>query len=180
MIKKVWKQWWAWDFDKEEAWYNEMAAKGYNLSYIRPFQYYFQTGTPGEYIYRQELLDHLPSHPESESYIQFMEETGVELVCTYQRWAIFRRKAEDGAFDLFSDLDSRLKHLKRVGALLLSLTLMEFAIGLNNISLSFAADSPLNFWCGLICLLLGICLLSGSRRVWKMSRKIAKERNIRE
>ena len=65
-------------------------------------------------------------------------------------------------------------------ALLLSLTLMEFAIGLNNISLSFAADSPLNFWCGLICLLLGICLLSGSRRVWKMSRKIAKERNIRE
>ena len=76
MIKKVWKQWWAWDFDKEEAWYNEMAAKGYNLSYIRPFQYYFQTGTPGEYIYRQELLDHSPSHPESESYIQFMEETG--------------------------------------------------------------------------------------------------------
>ena len=180
MIKKVWKQWWAWDFDKEEAWYNEMAAKGYNLSYIRPFQYYFQTGTPGEYIYRQELLDHSPAHPESESYIQFMEETGAELVCTYQRWVVFRRKAEDGAFDLFSDLDSRMKQLKRVNMLLLSLAVMEFAIGLNNVWLSFAADSPFNLGCGLICLLMGVCLLCGSRRVWKMNRKLSKERNIRE
>lgn len=180
MIKRVHKLWWAWDFDKEEAWYNEMAAQGLNLIHIMPFTYLFESGTPGQYLYRQELLDHLPSHPESEAYLQFMEETGAGLVCTYYRWAVFRRKAEEGEFDLFSDLESRIRHLKRVNTLMVTLTIANILAGLNNVFLLFTAHSTVNFWLGICSLIFSVLIIIGMSRVRKAIKRLIKERNIRE
>jgi hypothetical protein len=56
------------NFEKEEKWLNDMATKGLNFAYYSPFKYLFDKGTPGEYIYRIELLDEMPSHPESRVY----------------------------------------------------------------------------------------------------------------
>jgi hypothetical protein len=102
------------DFEKEEKWINDMAAKGLNFTNYSIGKYSFQEGKPGEYIYRLELLKELPTHAESQSYIKFMEETGVECMDTYMRWVFFRKKAEDGEFDLYSDFDSRIKHYERI------------------------------------------------------------------
>lgn len=98
------------DFEKEEKWLNEMADKGLILTDYNFLKYSFEEGTPGEYIYRIELLNNLPAHPESRKYIRFMEETGVECVATYIRWVYFRKKKSEGEFDLYSDYDSRIKH----------------------------------------------------------------------
>ncbi len=180
MIKRIRKLWWVWDFDKEEDWYNEMAARGLNLVQILPFHYFFEPGTPGEYIYRQELLDQLPSRPESQAYIQFMEETGVEVVCTYYRWVIFRKKAEEGAFDLFSDLDSKIQHLRRINALMVPLGVLNLMAGLNNVFLSFTADSSVNFGLGILSLIIGGLITAGIVRVTKMIRRLSRERDIHE
>ncbi|MHB1000346.1 MAG: DUF2812 domain-containing protein [Armatimonadota bacterium] len=121
------------DFEKEEKWLNEMSAKGLQfISYCFP-RYIFEEGKPGEYTYRLELMDNLPSHIESRKYINFLEDTGVECVDTFWRWVYFRKKTADGPFDLFSDLSSKIKHYQRIIALVSVIVAVNAAIGLYNI-----------------------------------------------
>lgn len=103
-----------WDFEKEEKWINEMAAKGMHLTDVGFGRYVFEEGTPGEYRYHLEWLQHFPSHPESVAYIRFIEETGAEHVASFKKWVYLRKKTSEGAFDLFSDLDSRIAHFGRI------------------------------------------------------------------
>ena len=112
------KLFWAWEFDKEEKWLNEMSAKGLQLSDVGLFRYVFKEGLPGEYVYRLEMLKHWPRHPESAQYIRFIEEMRAEHIGSLMSWVYFRKKAEDGGFDLFSDIDSRIRHLNRILALI--------------------------------------------------------------
>lgn len=101
-------------YEKEEKWLNEMATRGMLLTDIGFCRYVFEEGTPSEYIYRLELLNHLSSHTESVSYIKFLEDIGIEYVGSYLRWAYFRKKAQDATFELYSDVNSKIKHFKRI------------------------------------------------------------------
>lgn len=123
------------NFEKEEKWLNNMASKGLNLIDYSFGRYLFEEGTPGEYIYRIELLKELPSHPESKAYISFMEEAGAECISTYIRWVYFRKKAIEGSFDLFSDYDSRIKHYIRVVSLVGIVGVVNFFSALYNLVL---------------------------------------------
>lgn len=100
--------------EKEEAWLNEMAAKGMMLSEAQVPKYYFEEDAPGKYIYRLELLEHLPSHPESIGYIHFLEDAGIQYIGSFKKWVYFRRPAQEGAFELYSDTRSKLKHYERI------------------------------------------------------------------
>ena len=51
------KWFWAWEFDKEEAWLNEMAASGKALVSARYATYEFEDSAPGEYAVRLEMLE---------------------------------------------------------------------------------------------------------------------------
>jgi hypothetical protein len=112
---------------------------------------------PGAYQVRLELLENQLKHAESQQYLRFLEETGVEQVGHYFRWVYFRKKTADGAFDLYSDLESRIKHLKRIIALILPISLANLCIGLGN---SWSAS--------LINLALGILGCFGA---WKLTQK---------
>lgn len=122
-----------WQFDKEEKWINEMSAKGLQLTDVGPFRYVFEEGLPREYIYRLELLDELPTHPKSMEYIHFIEETGAEHIASLIRWVYFRKKNTEQGFDLFSDIDSRIKHLDRMLCLAGVLAIAGFLISLNSL-----------------------------------------------
>jgi len=111
-----------WDFEKEEHWLNTMAAKGLALTHFSWGTYRFEPSTPGQWTYRIELLPELPSQPASREYLAFMAETGARAVATYMGWVYFRRPTEDGPFELFSDLDSRIAHYKRVLVLFASVS----------------------------------------------------------
>ena len=100
--KTVRKWFWVWDFDKEERWLNEMALQGWVLDGVGFCTYHFKKCEPGEYAVRLEM------RPHDESYIAFMEETGAEFVGRFTMWIYFRKKVEDGAFDLYSDIDSKI------------------------------------------------------------------------
>lgn len=129
------------NFEKEEMWLNEMAAKGFNLIDYRFGRYLFEEGTPGEYIYRIELLSELASHPQSKAYLHFIEELGVECVCTYIGWVYLRKRASEGPFDLYTDYDSRINHYKRVAWLVGTLGLANLVIAVSNILITILNNS---------------------------------------
>lgn len=91
-----------------------MATEGLNLISLKFGRYTFEKGSPGEYIYRLELLKGDPTDEQSQDYLAFMEDYGVECVDTYMNWAYFRKKAADGPFEIYSDFESKIGHYKRV------------------------------------------------------------------
>lgn len=133
------------NFEKEEKWLNEMAAKGLNLIHYSWGKYLFEKGEPGEYIYRLELLEELPSNIESKNYIEFMEESGVQCVSIYMRWVFFRKKASEGEFNLYSDYDCKIKHYKRIIYLLGSITLGNLAAVIVNLCTSILSNHTTDY-----------------------------------
>jgi len=114
MRRVIHKLYFIWSYDKEEKWLNEMAAKGFVLVSVGFARYEFEDCAPGEYNIRLELLKETVNHPESQNYIHFLEETGAEHIGTLFRWVYFRKKADTAPFNLFSDIDSRIRHLNRM------------------------------------------------------------------
>ena len=173
------KVFFAWDFEKEEKWLNEMSAKGMQLVGVGAFKYIFEEGNPGDYVYRIELLDQWPSHPESMAYIRFLEDTGAEHIGSLLRWVYFRKKASMQAFDLFSDIDSRINHLKKI------MWTLAFVIPLEIIALAINIPVALD---GYSLNIFGVCLLSavlalllfGVINLWIKIDRLKKERFICE
>ena len=59
--------------------------------------------------------------------LDFLEEMGIECVGMFGRWAYLRRRCDDAPFDLFSDIDSKIKHLRRIDALLFAALALQLA-----------------------------------------------------
>ncbi|WP_169819137.1 DUF2812 domain-containing protein [Anaerobacillus arseniciselenatis] len=133
------------NFEKEEKWLNEMAAKGMHFIGYTFCTYYFEKGEPGEYNYRIQLLDQAPDHSEVQEYLEFMKDSGVECVATYVRWAYFRKKSEEGTFEIYSDIESKIKHFKKIAWLMGSLALLNVFIALLNTMLSTISTYNLYF-----------------------------------
>ena len=188
-----------WDYMKEEQWLNEMSARGFALTDYSWCRYVFSDAEPGEYVYRIELLEHWPTHPESMAYIRFLEENGVECVATYMRWIYLRKKSSEGSFDIYSDIDSKIKHYQRVNAFWAVLMYMEFAAALMNLtvvvhSLLFPVaiyhhatgvervyDFPTaNAVCAGILIVIGLLLVRLGSPIRKMIRRLKQEKTIRE
>ncbi len=138
------KWFWVWEFEKEERWLNEMAMDGWALDSVGYATYNFVQCEPGEYIIRLEM------HDADSRYISFMEETGAEYIGRMIKWIFFRRKSELGSFDIFSDLDSKLDHFKKIYRLVMLLGFANLCIGIGN-SLNATRVGWLNL---LVCALL--------------------------
>lgn len=178
-----------WDYEKEEKWLNEMSAKGLALTDYSWCRYVFTEAPKNEYIYRIELLDNLPNHPESSSYIKFLEENGVECVATYMRWLYLRKKSSEGAFDIYSDIESRIKHYRRIFFFYSTFMWAEFMAGLANIAAGiihlYSGNEPgnvrfSNFIIGSLLVILGTLFLRLSMPIRKKIGKLRQENIIRE
>ncbi len=171
-----------WDFEEEEQWLNEMASKGMNLQGVGFCKYVFEEGTPGEYQYHIEWLKNRPSHPESISYIRFLEEAGVEHIGSFKSWVYLRKKRSDGTFDLYSDLDTRIDHFRRsvrLSLVLLPILLayMGFLIYFSIVRKGFLLSAiP---YLAILALLLG-CIGFGLVKSYRTYRRLKKERIMRE
>jgi hypothetical protein len=184
MTQNIWKGYM--DYEKEEEWLNEMSAKGLAFTNYMFFRYAFTDSKPGEYIYRIDLLENLPSHPESKKYLNFLKESGVEVVCSWARWVYLRKKAELGSFDLYTDAESLLQHHRKVSTLYMILFFVMICGGVGNLIMGLGALHDfdeiikLNFAVGIVM----ICLSVGVFAAWNSQRKKVKqlkqEKNIRE
>lgn len=179
MKVKMHRLFFAWQHEKEEAWLNEMAARGLIMTDVAGLRYTFEEGTPGAYIYRLELLENWPTHPESVAYIHFLEGTGVEHIGSTMRWVYFRKKAADGPFDLYSDIDSKIRHFGRIRTLLAVVGCASIPLVINNFC---AAMRGVDLMWGAFAaqlLLVGV-LFWGVFSISRKVRRLKKDRQLRE
>lgn len=160
--KTIHKAYWEWDFKKEELWLNEMAQEGWVLERASFCTYTFVRCEPGEYVIRLEMN-------ENKGYRSFVESLDAECVGDLLGWLYFRRKAELGPFELFSDIDSRIAHLDRIGKTLWILCLSNIAIGFSSI-----------YWFSSINLLCAALLAYGLGRFHGMKAMLEDERALHE
>lgn len=147
MRETVRKWFWAWEFDKEEQWLDEMAAQGMALVSARYATYEFEDCQPGEYAVRLEMLEHTPDSPEGKQYIEFVESTGAEYVGRVMKWVYFRKKTADGPFELHGDNHTRIKHLGGIIRLLKPLMALNVGMGVYNLCIGIGLNSVVNVVC---------------------------------
>jgi len=164
--KTIRKWFWVWDFEKEERWLNMMAQSGWVLDGVSFCKYEFVACEPGEYTVRLEMHEHDPE------YLDFMAGTEAEYVGRMVQWVYFRKQTVHGVFDIFSDLDSRIEHLRKIGNMLL-------LIGIANLLIGFAVSSaPINMgWINLLCATL---LMYALGRIHGKKEALEKARELRE
>lgn len=180
MRKTVHKLFWIWDYEKEEEWLNEMAAMGLSLISVKLLTYEFEKTLPGEYHVCLQVLEHSLRHPETENYIHFLEETGIQHVGTCIRQAYFRKKTADGEFNLFSDYSSRIKHMNHIIALLAVLICPNFFNFCKNIfDYAMYRDSLFSFTAA-ICLFPIVLLSIGIIKLSLKKKKLKDEQQIFE
>lgn len=180
MRKRIYRLFWVWDFDKEEAWLNRMAAQGLALVSPGLGSYVFEESLPGEYQFRLELLDQWPSHAKSQAYIRFLEETGVEYLGSVLRWAYFRRKSQEEAFELYSDFSSRRAHLQRLLLLLGILALSQFISGLSQFMIFRGEGRTVSLMIAGLCWSLALLLAYGTFKVWRKKKALERDHQLFE
>jgi hypothetical protein len=174
------KLFWAWEFEKEEKWLNEMSAKGFQLVAVGPFRYVFDDAIKGNYQYKLELLDKMPSNPESVAYIRFLEETGAEHVGSLLRWVYFRKKTDEGSFELYSDIDSKIKHYKRIITLFLGISPLLIVNVINNLNAYLRHGLSISLIFTIISALLVFFIGRGAFTIHKQIQQLKKEKLVRE
>ena len=162
---------WVWNFDKEETWLNEMAASGWVLDKIGFCKYTFIKCEPEEYTIRLQMRSSFRSSG-SDDYIRFVEDTGAEYIGRFIKWVYFRKRADSGAFELFSDLDSRIRQLDILAKMLLVISIANIGIGITD-----TINFPHMGWINLLCAAL---LMYGLGRIHGKKEALEKRRILHE
>ena len=92
------------------------------------------------------------------------------------RWVYFRKAKRLGSFDLFSDNESKIKHLNRVLALFVPLFVMELVLGLMNVSI----DRTMNRMVGVLALSVGALIGYGIYKILSKRSQLKKEHVVFE
>ncbi len=179
MRKTIHKLFFIWNFDKEQQWLNQMAAKGLALVSVGFCKYEFEDCIPGEYRVCLQLLEKSPRNPEMQKYIEFLEQTGAEHVGSFTRWVYFRKKASTGDFELFSDNASKVKYLTFLLGFISLVVVMNLLIGLENLAIAAFAGFPGNYL-GFLNLAIGLFGLPGTIKLWKKRNRMKRESQLFE
>lgn len=179
--KTVKKLLFIWDWDEEERWLNDMAAQGWHfVKYTFPFRYTFEQGEPSAYQYQLQALEHKVSSKESQDYIAFLRDMDIELVDTYLFWAYFRKPNDGQPFQLFSDTDSKLRHMRRFALIpLISLIILCVNLMLGAPTL-IAYGGILGLVLVLLECFLTVLLVFGLTRMMVKYSELTKERQLQE
>lgn len=179
--KTVSKLLFIWDWDEEERWLNEMAAQGWHfVKYRFPCFYTFEQGEPGAYQYKLEALEHRVGSKESQDYIAFLKDMDIELMDSYLFWAYFRKANDGQPFELFSDAESRIKHMRRFA--LIPFACLMLLCG----NLMFGAETLLRYAgiFGVVLVLLemflALLMVYGLTRMVVKYKALEKQRQLRE
>ena len=113
-MKKVWRYYNIAEYEQEEQWINEMAKEGWQLTAIGWCRYIFRRSTPGEYIYKLDVVERTASDEVKESYFNFLTECGIRVVGEFKDWIYLQKKAADGPFDMKDDTYAKLRTVNKV------------------------------------------------------------------
>ncbi|MFJ7732485.1 DUF2812 domain-containing protein [Lysinibacillus sp. NPDC097231] len=144
------------DHEHEEQWVNNMAEQGWYLTSFWPFLYVFERGTPGEYIYRSEMVIN-----RKKDYYDFLDTMNIEHMHSFGVWAYFRKRKEAGPFEIFSGKSEKIKYLSRINLLFILVCLLNaFAVSLNIVpSIIHHEYQEITWFCLLNVLLMFLLML---------------------
>ena len=113
-IKKLWRFYSVADYEKEEAFLNEMARAGWNLTAVGFCRYIFRRGNEGEFIYKLDMVERSESDEVKEGYFNFLSECGIRVVGEFKDWIYLQKPASEGPFDMKNDTYAKLRHVNKV------------------------------------------------------------------
>lgn len=113
------------DKDKETEWLNQMSDDGYAMKSFFAGFYGFEPCEKGEWRYQVDIGQGFGGV--KSSYREFMEEMGVEVVQCWGPWVTLRKKAADGEFELYTDVDSQIGQYKKISLMFKIALILELA-----------------------------------------------------
>ncbi|MEQ8155624.1 MAG: DUF2812 domain-containing protein [Clostridiaceae bacterium] len=155
------------DKDAEEEWLKKMSLSGWAFKKFFLGFYTFEPCEPGEYNYQIDLLDSW--NGEKDDYESFMEDAGVQVVGQWWRWVYLKKKSEDGPFEMYTDVESKIAQYSKIGNLFKVFLAMEIICFFTEL---MAAVNTGKFIFGVFTILLGVISLAMLRIVWKCKWKI--------
>ena len=123
-VKKVMKLFMPWNFEKEQAWLEEMAREGWLLEKM-VLRYTFKKAEPQEMVYRADYFS-ITDKKKLQTYVSIFEEAGWELIHSQFGWHYFRIPKSEFQADIYSDPPSRIDQLKRINEEALSVFIIYF------------------------------------------------------
>lgn len=109
--------------DEETVYLNQMADTGYAMTGFCAGFYTFDKCQPGAYHYQVDISEGF--FRVSNDYREFMQEMNVEIVCIWGMWVILRKKAADGPFVLYTDLESTIEYYEKIKKMFKIATILE-------------------------------------------------------
>lgn len=142
------------DKDKESAWLNELASQGKAMTGFFAGFYRFEKTEPGKWIYQIDFSDHYFGRV-SDKYRSFMDEMGIEIVGIWGFWVFLRKRAAEGSFELYTDVDSKITHYEKIRKLFRIVASLEGILCLIEITLAMISGENLPL---VFALILGVML----------------------
>ena len=181
--------------EEMERYLNKMSHEGWQCCEIVRDELRFVRGEQDEYTYRVQYF-YESRDGEKKDYLRTLGETGAALVGEYGEVLILRKKTADGAFELYSDLDSKIAALEKrrlhyrsgmIGALVMLLMWVEVnyrSISCNGFEGWLETQTPVNM---VLTVLIVAGLLAGGitgmisvRREGKKIEELKRRRMIEE
>ena len=110
--KRVFKVFWVWQDQEQEAWLHEMSAKGLHLISVGLGLYTFEEGPTRQYVYRLDYQ--LGSQKDFAEYLEFFDAAGWEYIGKFNGWHYFRKPTKAGGnMEIYTDSESKVKKFER-------------------------------------------------------------------
>ncbi len=172
------------DKDEETKWLNEMSVQGWALKSFCAGFYNFENCEPGKYIYQVDFGEKFGKV--SDDYRNLMNEMEVEILQNWGYWIILRKEASKGAFELYTDAESKIEHYTKILKMFKAVTILELIFFFIECMVAFAGGVSAATVAVVILLLLIIVLINVIAKTKNMICKLEEQRtgiaqeNVRE
>jgi hypothetical protein len=155
------------DKDEEEDWLKEMCLKGWAFKKFFLGFYTFEKCDPGKYNYQIDILDNWKGT--KGDYKTFMEDTGVKVLSQWWRWVYLQKKASDGPFEMYTDLESKITQYTRIMNFFKVFLVIEVICFFIEVIATLTSSS---YVFAIFAVLIGIISLTMLKILWKCKWKI--------
>jgi len=155
------------DKDEEEDWLKKMCLNGWAFKKFFLGFYTFEKCEPGEYNYQIDLLHSWNGR--KGDYADFMEDTGVKVIAQWWRWVYLQKKASDGPFEMYTDVQSKITQYNKIKNFFKVALIIEIICFFMEL---FATINTGSYLFGIFTALIGAISLAILKIVWKCKWKI--------
>lgn len=162
------------DKDEETKWLNEMSAQGWALKSFCAGFYNFEKMEPGKYTYQIDLGEKFGKV--SDDYRDLMSEMEVEILQNWGYWIILRKETSKGAFELYTDVESKIEHYTKILKMVKAVTVLEIICFFIECMAAFIGDVSAAVVAAAVILLLIIVLVNVIAKTKNIIYKLEEQR----